>query len=103
MPSLFEACPLPILEAFASHLPVLTSNRYGSREIAGDAALLVDPDSVEAIADGMIRILESEELRGALISAGSQRAQAFTWEACAQQTLRVLEGIADQPRRRGQT
>jgi glycosyltransferase involved in cell wall biosynthesis len=103
MPSLFEACPLPILEAFASHLPVLTSNRYGSREIAGDAALLVDPESVEAIADGMIRILKSEELRGALVSAGRQRAQAFTWEACAQQTLRVLEGIAGQPQRRGKT
>lgn len=94
LPSLFESFGLPILEAMASGCPVVTSNCYGSREIAGSAAALVDPLSVDSIADGISRVLTQPELRSELISRGRNRAEPFTWERCARQTLAVLERIA---------
>ena len=94
LPSLFESFGLPILEAMASNCPVVTSNRYGAKEIAQDAAVLVDPESVEAIAEGIERVLTQPELREALKRKGSARAATFTWERCAGQTLGVLERIA---------
>ncbi len=78
----------------ASGCPVLTANRYGTAEIAGDAALLVDPESVDEIADGMRRIATDEELRRRLVERGRRRAREFSWETCARETLRVLEGAA---------
>ena len=94
LPSLFESFGLPILEAMASGCPVLTSDRYGTREIADGAALLVDPVSVDAIAEGLARLLEDEPLRARLIAAGHVRATAFTWERCARQILDLLHGLA---------
>jgi glycosyltransferase involved in cell wall biosynthesis len=94
LPSLFESFGLPILEAMASHCPVVTSNRYGAKEIAQDAAVLVDPESVEAIAEGIERVLTQSALREELKRKGSARAATFTWERCAGQTLGVLERIA---------
>ena len=94
MPSLFESFGLPIVEAMASGCPVVTSNCYGAKEIGADAALLVDPTSVEAIADGLERALHDGALRRQLIEHGYQRASQFTWERCASQTLHVLETAA---------
>jgi glycosyltransferase involved in cell wall biosynthesis len=94
MPSLFESFGLPILEAMASGCPVVTSNCYGAREIAADAALLVDPGSVEAIVEGLERTLHDGALRTQLIERGYQRSSQFTWERCARQTLQVLEHAA---------
>ncbi|MFL6604128.1 MAG: glycosyltransferase family 4 protein [Steroidobacteraceae bacterium] len=91
LPSLFESFGLPILEAMASGCPVVTSNCYGSKEIAGDAAVLVDPLSVDSIADGIRRVLTQSSLRQELIDKGRTRSQSFTWERCARQTLDVLE------------
>ena len=90
LPSLYEACPSPPLEAMSSGCPVLTSNRYGTKEIAGEAALLVDPESVESIAQGMIQIVTDEDLRQTLIQRGKQRAIEFSWDICARETLNVL-------------
>jgi glycosyltransferase involved in cell wall biosynthesis len=101
LPSLFESYGLPIVEAMASGCPVLTANRFGTQEIAGNAALLVDPESVEAIAAGMRRLAGEAELRAQLIAAGTERVRALTWARCAEQTLRVLENIAANPRRVG--
>jgi glycosyltransferase involved in cell wall biosynthesis len=94
MPSLFESFGLPILEAMACGCPVVTSNCYGASEIAADAAVLVDPASVEAIAEGLERVLQDGALRAQLIEQGSRRSSQFTWERCASQTLHVLENAA---------
>jgi glycosyltransferase involved in cell wall biosynthesis len=93
LPSLFESFGLPVLEAMASGCPVVTSDRYGTREIAQGAAVLVDPESVDAIAAGMLAVLDDASLRARLIAAGKDRARSFTWSRCAAQTLAVLENV----------
>jgi glycosyltransferase involved in cell wall biosynthesis len=100
LPSLFESYGLPIAEAMAAGCPVLTSDRYGTKEIAGDAALLVDPESVDEIAAGMRRLVSEPELRRRLIAAGKERVRTLTWRRCAQETLQVLENAAMSPRRK---
>lgn len=93
LPSLYEACPIPILEAMSSRCPIVTSNRYGTRELAGEAGVLVDPEEVESIANGMRQVVMDKNLRRRLVEAGHKRAANFTWKTCAQNTLRVLEGV----------
>jgi glycosyltransferase involved in cell wall biosynthesis len=82
-PSLYEGFGLPILEAMASGCPVLTSNCTAMPEVAGDAAVLVDPLSVESIADG-IRILASERYARELSQKGLEHSKGFSWERTAQ-------------------
>jgi glycosyltransferase involved in cell wall biosynthesis len=91
LPSLFESCGLPVLEAMAAGCPVVTADRYGTKELAEDAAVLVDPESVDAIAVGIRRVLDDSALRARLIAAGRERSGAFQWSRCAAETLRVLE------------
>ncbi|MGH8137461.1 MAG: glycosyltransferase family 4 protein [Steroidobacteraceae bacterium] len=94
LPSLFESFGFPILEAMAAGCPVLTANRYGTQEIAADAALLVDPEQLEDIATGIARLVEDDVLRSQLIGRGRARADQFTMERCAAQTYAVLNGLA---------
>lgn len=94
LPSLYEACPSPPLEAMSTGCPVVTSNRYGTKEIAGKAAILVNPEDVNSIADGMRKVVGDENLRGHIIAEGRKRASEFSWEKCAQQTMRILETVA---------
>ncbi|MFH0936728.1 MAG: glycosyltransferase family 1 protein [Candidatus Daviesbacteria bacterium] len=89
-PSLYEGFGLPILEAFASSCPVLTSNTSSLPEVAGKAALLVNPESVEEIAHGMEKIMD-QKLRTKLIQEGKKQLQKFSWEKCARETLKILE------------
>jgi glycosyltransferase involved in cell wall biosynthesis len=98
LPSLFESFGLPIVEAMASSCPVVTSNCYGAKEVAGDAAVLVEPRSVDSIADGVRRVLTCPELRQVLTERGLRHSRAFTWERCAGQTLDVLERIGGEQR-----
>ena len=92
-PSLFEGFGLPVLEAMAAGKPVLTSDRDPMREVAGDAALLVDPCDVGAIADGLSRLLGDPALRERLAKVGPERARRFTWDACAEATLRAYHAV----------
>ncbi len=82
-PSLLEGFGLPVLEGFKAGVPVITSNVSSMAEIAGDAALLVDPFSVTAIATAMQQVAATEELRERLIGRGLDRAQDFSWDSCA--------------------
>lgn len=93
-PSLHEGFGLPVLEAFAAGVPVVTSNTTSLPEVAGDAALMVDPLRVDELADAMRRIAESPELSRQLVARGRERVKMFTWEACAAKTLRVYESVA---------
>ena len=94
LPSLFESCGLPVLEAMAAGCPVVTADRYGTKELAEHAAVLVDPESVDSIADGIARVLDDAGLRTSLIQAGKARSREFRWDRCAAETLRVLEQVA---------
>jgi glycosyltransferase involved in cell wall biosynthesis len=89
-PSLHEGFGLPVLEAFASGVPVVCSKIAPVTEVAGDAALLVDPLSVDAIAKGISRVLTEDGLRKRLVSAGLARAAAFSWEKTALGTIKTF-------------
>lgn len=93
-PSNLEAFPIPLTEAMACGLPIVTSNVNGLREIAGDAALQVNPQDTEAIAAAIERVLQDGELRQSLSARGLARAQCFSWDRCAVETLAILEEAA---------
>lgn len=93
-PSLYEGFGLPVLEAMACGIPVLSSNVTSLPEVAGDAALLVDPYDVEALAAGLDQLLADEVLRQDLSRRGLERAAQFTWERTATATWQVLEETA---------
>jgi glycosyltransferase involved in cell wall biosynthesis len=92
-PSLYEGFGLPVLEAMACGTPVVCSNTSSLPEVAGDAAVLVDPLDVKGLAMAMERVLSDEELRAGLIEHGFEQARKFSWERCARQTLTVLENV----------
>lgn len=93
-PSLYEGFGIPVLEAGGCGLPVITSNTSSLPEVAGDAALLVDPHDVDAIADAMYRIVTDDALREELTRKGLENVKRFSWEKCARETLAVLEAAA---------
>jgi glycosyltransferase involved in cell wall biosynthesis len=92
-PSLYEGFGLPVLEAMACGAPVVTSNTSSLPEVAGDAAILVDPYDVNAIAQAMRQVLEDPALAEALRQKGLERAKLFTWEKTARQTIAVYEKV----------
>jgi glycosyltransferase involved in cell wall biosynthesis len=73
---------------------VMTSNNSSLPEVAGDAALLVDPNDVDAIADAMYRLITDDALRQDLVRRGAENVRRFSWEKCARETLAVLEEVA---------
>lgn len=89
-PSLYEGFGLPVLEAMACGTPVLTSNTSSLPEVAGDAALLVDPLDTGDIAQGLHRILSDEALRRHLREKGLLRARSFTWRDTAERMVSVF-------------
>ncbi len=88
-PSLIEGFGFPVLEAMMAGCPVVTSNRYSLPEIAGDAALQVNPEDVDSMANAICSLLENESLRRDLSQRGLERAKGFTWRNCAEKTLEL--------------
>ena len=82
----------------ANGTPVLTSDRSSLPEVAGDAALLVDPLDRAAIGEGLVRLATDEGLRARLAEAGRRRAAAFTWRATAAATWSTYREVAEQAR-----
>ena len=98
LPSYYEGFGLPILEAMACGTPVVTSNVSSMPEVAGDAAVLVDPKRTEDIAGGIYRVLNDPALAGTLRERGMIRAKEFTWEKCADETMQVFEEVVGERR-----
>jgi glycosyltransferase involved in cell wall biosynthesis len=86
-PSLDEGFGMPVLEAMARGVPVLTSNGSALKEVSGDAALLVDPTDTDSIAEGLIKLTQDEMLRKKLTERGLQHSANFTWRGAAEQTV----------------
>jgi glycosyltransferase involved in cell wall biosynthesis len=93
-PSLSEGFGLPVLDAFVCGAPVITSNSSSLPEVAGDAALLVDPTDVSAIRSAMERLAVDDDLRTSLRARGYERVRQFTWDRCAQRAADVLGNAA---------
>jgi glycosyltransferase involved in cell wall biosynthesis len=93
-PSNLEAFPIPLTEAMACGTPILTSDVNGLKEIAGDAALLMNPTDTEGIAVGISWILSDPELREFLARKSLERSSLFSWDRCAESTLALLERVA---------
>lgn len=103
LPSLWEGFGLPLVEAMACGTPVLTSNTSSLAEIAANAAFLVNPRDVDAIARGLLTILTESALRERLINAGRERAQALSWDRAAEMTAAVYRSTARSRSRKGES
>ena len=93
-PSLYEGFGMPVIEAMACGAPVVTSNVGATAEVAGQAAVLVDPEDVEGMADALAGVLADPAAAQRLRRSGLERASAFTWEATARLTLDVYREAA---------
>lgn len=92
-PSLYEGFGLPVLEAMACGTPVLTSNVSSLPEVAGEAALLVDPHQTAQIAAGLVQLVQDDGLRRHLVTQGFRQIRQFSWTAAAAQVLEILEKV----------
>jgi glycosyltransferase involved in cell wall biosynthesis len=91
--SLYEGFGIPILEAFACGVPVITSNCSSMPEVAGNAAVLVDPYDEQAISQAIVDVCNNEKLRNGLIEAGQQRQRQFSWDKTALKTIEVYKKL----------
>ncbi len=95
MASLYEGFGLPVLEAMACGAPVIASNVSSLPEIAGDAALLVDPFATDAIRDAILEIESDEPLRSRMIGAGYEQASRFSWQRSVAHLMRIYARLLD--------
>jgi len=95
-PSLYEGFGLPVLEAMACGCPVICSDAASLPEVAGNAAILIDPAEFEDLAVAIDRVVSDSALRMDLIKKGFERAGQFSWERTAKQTLEVFRSVVDQ-------
>ncbi|MDQ1335392.1 MAG: hypothetical protein QG552_2342 [Thermodesulfobacteriota bacterium] len=93
-PSLYEGFGLPVIEAMACGCPVICSNAASLPEVAGDAALLIDPHNVDELAGAIDRVVDDSALRNDLIRKGTERASQFSWKRTAKETLAVFRSVA---------
>jgi glycosyltransferase involved in cell wall biosynthesis len=92
-PSLYEGFGLPVLEAMKCGVPVITSNISSMPEVGGDACLYVEPESVQQLADKLYLLINNKDLQNNFSKKGMERAKLFSWEKCAEETLRVYKTI----------
>lgn len=92
-PSHYEGFGLPVLEAMTLGAPVITANTSSLPEVAGDAALLIDPNQPIELAEAILRVISDSLLRQELINKGKERAKLFSWEKTAKETLNVYKSI----------
>ena len=90
LPSFYEGFGIPILEAQAVGCPVVISNVSSMPEVAGQGAILIDPKNIEQIAQAIYQVISDSQLRKDLIAKGYQNVKRFSWQKCAQETLKVL-------------
>lgn len=96
-PSLYEGFGFPVLEAMACGTPVICSNTSSLPEVAGGAAVLVNPLDTAEIAGGLLKLLQDEELRRQMVEAGYHQVQRFSWASTARQLLELFEEIGTEP------
>ena len=93
-PSLFEGFGLPLLEAMHCDVPLISSRSSSLPEVAGEAALLVDPLNIEELTGALLRVYEEEGLRCRLVEAGREQRRKFSWERTAEVVYKSLIGVA---------
>jgi len=93
-PSLYEGFGFPILEAMTYGVPVITSNVSSMPEVAGDAALLVDPNDINELANAMNMILSNGNLRDLMVFKGYKRLKEFSWMRCAEEVLDIFKKVS---------
>jgi glycosyltransferase involved in cell wall biosynthesis len=92
-PSLYEGFGLPVLEAMACGTPVVCSNSSSLPEVAGDAALLVDPLAPEALAEALRRVIAEDGLRREMVQRGARQVRRFSWQRSAQEAWAILQEV----------
>jgi glycosyltransferase involved in cell wall biosynthesis len=92
-PSIYEGFGLPPLEAMQCSSPVIVSNSSSLPEVVGDAAMLISPHDIDGWSQAMQQMIEDTQLNSFYRQAGCERAKLFSWQKCAQETLRVYEGV----------
>lgn len=95
LPSLYEGFGLPVLEAMSYDCPVITSNVSSLPEAGGDAAVYIDPNNVDDIANKIIEVISNETFRKKMIEEGRAQVKKFSWEKAAKETLEILQDVAD--------
>ena len=93
LPSVYEGFGFPVLEAMAAGTPVVTSTVSCMPEVAGGAALLVDPGNIKGLSEAILSVLCDGALRERLIQAGKRRAGTFSWSVCARKTMKTFERL----------